>query len=436
MAATPPPSPSGLPMVGQTIDYARDPLELYDEVATKCGDIAQVKVLGLDEFYILGHPDHFKHALVESRDAFTKTEDFEIAFGNSVLTTENEQWRRHRSALEEFFYPEQIRSYADEMVSLTQRRIDRWNEGDVVSLRDEMNGVAMEILFGTLFDRRLDLDGDENLRRAAKDLNRYFKPTSFALPRWVPTPSRHRFHDAVTTLKSEVRSLLAECEQEGEGDDLLSALVEQRASGETILSDEEIVDQVVTLTFAGHDTTALALMYAFHQIGTHETIRERFHTELDDVLGDEPPTLADVSDLEVTERIIHETMRRYPSVHTLPRKTTRDIQLGDHLLRGGMRVHLAIWRVHRHEQFWDDPLAFKPARWRDTSPQEQGYAFVPFGAGPRACIGRRFALLEATLVLATVGQQYHLDPEREIELAAEMTTQPANRLPARVRHSA
>lgn len=434
MAATPPPSPSGLPILGQTLDFTRDTLAFHDNIVAEYGDVVQVKVLGVGEYYILAHPDHFKHVLVDSPERFAKTADFEIAFGDSVLTNQGERWERQRSALKEFFYPERIRSYAETMVTLTNRRINRWTAGEVVSLRDEMKGAAIDNLFGTLFDQQLNPDGDEHLRQAANDLNLWFKSTSYALPRWVPTPSRRRFHKGVRRLKSEARSLLAACDPDRTGDDLLSTLVDLRETDKNSLSDEEIVDQLITLIFAGHDTTALTLTAALHQLGTHETIRNRFHAELDAVLGGDPPTVADIGDLAFTERIVHETLRKYPPVHTLPRKTTQTVILDGHRLQAGMRTHLSIWHVHRDNRFWENPHEFRPTRWCDTPPQAKGYAFVPFGGGPRTCLGRRFALLEAILVLATVGQRYHLAPECELTLTPEMTIQPAHRVPARVHY--
>lgn len=432
MAATAPPAPSGLPLLGQTVDFARNVLALYDETAATYGDVARLHVLGLGDFYALMHPDHFERALCTDRVAFAKTEDFDVAFGQMVAATEGERWRRQRDAMDEFFYPARIRSYADDMVTYTRRHVDRWADGDRLSLQDEMGSLALENLFGTLFDRPLDPDGDDTLRRAAHDLNRWFKSTSFVLPRWVPTPARREFAEARRTLAAEARSLLDERERSHGGDDLLSTLVALRNDAETGLADDEIIDQVTGLVFAGHETTALALTYAFHRIGTHEEVRERFHDELETVLDGDRPTLADLGDLTVTERIVQETLRCYPPVHTIPRRTTRDVELDGHRLRAGTRAHLVTWRVHRDERFWDAPTAWRPRRWRDTNPRAKGYAFVPFGAGPRACLGRRFALLEAKLVLATVGQRYRIAPERDLAFDPEMTLQPAHSVPVRV----
>jgi len=452
----PPPSVGGPPVVGQTVRFAREPLPLVEDVVDEYGPVSRMRVLGVGEFYNLASPDSLERALVTDRDAFAKSPGFRVAFGENVLSTAGEQWERQREALDEFFYPARIREYADRMAELTERRLDRWPDDGRLSLHEELSGTALDNFFGTLFDRPLDPDGDEHLRRAASDINLWFKPSSFALPRWLPTPARRRFGRAVETVEREAHRLLDERSREVErgeaaaGDDLLSTLValreaesesmdergseeEEDEEGGATLTDSEIVDQVVGLVFAGHDTTALAMTYALHQLGSHPGVCERFHAELDDVLGGDRPTLSDVSDLDVTERILNETLRLYPPIHTIPRVTTRSVEIGGYELAADTRAHLSVWAVQRDERFWDDPHEWRPARWRDTSPQDAGYAYAPFGAGPRLCLGRRFALLEAQIVLALVGQRFELDPERPLAFEPMSTTQPAHEVPTRVR---
>ena len=432
MSMQPPPSARGLPVLGHTVELMRDQLGLHDSLVAEYGDLVRLKTLGVGEYCLLAHPEYVEQALVSNSDAFTKTEDFTIAFGQSIGATTGEQWQRQRDAMEEFFYPQRIRSYADDMARITQRGVDRWRDGQQLSIHDEMDRIALENFFGTIFGHELDPDGDDRLHRAASDLNLWFKPTSYALPKWVPTPAHRRFHRAVATLEAEGEKLLAERKRQDTGDDLLSTLVRLRADGAAELSDQEIVDQVTGLVFAGYETTSLTLSYALYLLGTHDTVRDQFHAELDRVLDGEPPTLADIGELTLTEQIIHETMRRYPPVFMLPRITTRPVELGDYRLPEGMRTHISIWSLHRDERFWVRPDEWRPARWSDTSPAEKGCAFIPFGAGPRACLARRFALLEATIVLATVGQQYRVEPLRELALEPSTTLQPAHDLPVRL----
>lgn len=427
-----PPSPDGLPFLGNTVEYARDRFEFIDAAKRECGDVFRAELLGLGEICYLTHPDSVERVLVTDRESFAKSDLFRVAFGEGLLAVDGEQWERQRELLDEFFYPARIRSYADEMVDLTERRIDRFSPGETRSLLEEMTALTLDIIFGTMFGRRLEIDGNDELRRAVANLNEWFTPTSLVMPRGVPTPSRRRFRRAEETLRSEVRSLLSDA-SDAEGDDLLSTLVGLDSEE---MSEENIVDQVVTMLFAGHESTALGLTYAFYELGRNPDIRDRFHEELDATLDGARPTLDDVGELEVTDRIVTEALRMYPPAPAIPRVTTADVELGGYRVPAGTRTHVSLFTIQRDERFYDDPLTFDPSRWREQGPEAKGYAYAPFGAGPRTCIGRRFALLEATLVLAAIGRRYRLDPEEPLELAPRMSTQPAGEVPITVRERA
>ena len=187
-----------------------------------------------------------------------------------------------------------------------------------------------------------------------------------------------------------------------------------------------------TLTFAGHDTTAVLLTYALHQLGQHDSVRERFHDELATQLGGEAPTLTDVQDLPVTRRVINETLRAYPPIHTIPRETVRSVEIEGYQLAPNTRTHLHTWALHRDPEHWETPNEWRPSRWQDSTPSDRGFTFVPFGAGPRACLCRRFARLEATLVLAIIGQQFHLEPQRDPSYEPMSTLQPTDEVPVTV----
>jgi cytochrome P450 len=429
-----PPTPAGLPLVGHTIAYASDRFGFVSAAREECGDVFVVDVLGLGEVCYLTHPDHFEQALVTEREAFGKSDLLRLALGDGLLAVDGVQWERQREALEEWFSPGRVRSYAAEIVRLTERRIDRWSDGDRLSLLEEMASLGLEILFGTLFDCRLEPDRRRTLRRAADDLNAYFAPTSLAFPRWLPTPARRRFDRADRTLRSELRSMVDErVAADDPGHDLLSTLARWHADGTATMSKREVIDQLLTFLFAGHETTALAMTYALYEVGACPSVRERLHRELDGVLDGSRPTVAALGDLAVTERVVTETVRLYPPAHTIPRTTTRDVTVGGYDVPAGVPTFLALHSVHRDDRFYDDPLAFRPERWRDQRPATKGFAYVPFGAGPRTCIGRRFALLEARLVLATIAQRYHLEPTEPLELAPLMSTQPVGDVPVTVR---
>jgi cytochrome P450 len=400
-------------------------------------DITRFHLVGQGDVYALGHPDYLERVLLADREKFQKSEDFRIAFGEGVLTVEGEEWRQQRDALQPYFTRDSVLTYADGMVEQIRRRTDRWEDGQQFDLQERFTGMTLDVLFATVLGRELAIEGDERLREAAENLHAWFVPTSYMLPNWVPTPSRRRFARAKATIREEADRLLAEQAGDAptdptEAEDLLSLLVGIREAGlsdSAMLSDERLRDQMVTIIFAGHDTTTGTLTFAFWALANHSEVRERFHAEVDALDG--PPTPDDLDDLPVTERVIKETLRLYPPVYILPRMSATDLEMGGYHIPEGERVNTSLWRIQRDERFFENPHEFAPSRWDgDLESDLHNFAYAPFGGGPRICLGREFALVEAKLALAAIGRQFQLewlgDNERrrtgvEPPLAPQMT---------------
>ena len=431
-----PPSPTGLPVVGNTLAFARGPFGFVDRAVAEHGDVVDLDVLGTDGPYVLAHPDYVERVLVDDREAFAKTDDFTEAFGRGLVAVEDDEWERQREFLQPPFYREAVRGYVGTMVDQIARRVDRWEPGETRSLPDETKALTLEVLFATLLGRELSMTGDDaRLRDAADGLNARFVATSWALPEWVPTPSRRRFDGARETLREEVRRLRRERDGDGDTgrDDLLSLLTGARRDDGYPTTDAAVEDQLVTMVFAGHETTALALTYTWYLLARHPAVAARVRQEVDTVVGDERPSADHLDDLERTERVVREAMRLYPPVHTVPRRTTRPVEIDGYRVPAGAEVHVSLIQIHRDERFFDEPLAFRPDRW--TGGTRPRFAYAPFGAGPRRCIGRQFALTEAVLAVAYVAQEYRLEwtGVGDLGLAPEMTTQPAGAVPMRIR---
>jgi len=410
----------------------RDPRAfMFESMATH--DVVRTHFVGMGDIVAVGHPEHLKRLLLTERDRFSKTDDFSIAFGEGLLTVEGEEWRQQRDVLQPLFVRDAVLGYADGMVEQMRRRVANWEDGQRVELQREMTDMTLDVLFATVLGRQLELDGDEAIREAAEHLHDWFLPTSWFLPDWVPTPARRRFTAAKRTLEREAGRLLDEKTAEGAptdpsgADDLLSLLVGLRQAGVTdsgMLTDERLRDQMVTMIFAGHDTTTTTLSFAFYLLAHHPDVRERFHAEVDALDG--PPTMEDVDDLAVTERVVTETLRLFPPVHTLPRLADETVAFDGYRVPAGTRVHAPLFRIQRDSRFFEAPDTFRPERWTPEFRQSlHNFAYAPFGGGPRICIGREFALLEAKLALATVGREYelyHLGDGDEEPTSFEMTT--------------
>ena len=411
--------------------------DVYDfgEKALLTRDVIRTRLPGEGDVYTLAHPEHVKRVLLTQREAFAKSDDFSIAFGEGLLTVEGEEWRKQRDLLQPLFARDSVMDYADGMVAQIRRRSDRWDDGDRFDLQAELTDMTLDVLFATVLGRELELDGDRRIRRAAERLHDWFVPTSYLLPRWVPTPARRRFRAGKATLQREAQRLLEEKAGDAptdpaEAEDLLSLLVGLREAGVSdsgTLSDERLRDQMVTIIFAGHDTTTTSLTFAFWALANHPEVRERFHAEVDALDG--PPTLHDVDDLPVTERVLTETLRLFPPVYSLPRRSTVTTVFDGYRVPADGRVLLPIRAIQRDSRFFEAPETFRPERWDgDLRGELHDFAYAPFGGGPRICIGREFALLEAKLALATIGREYDLywlgenDSDGEPPISPEMTT--------------
>lgn len=424
-----PPAPSGTPLLGHTVDFVRNPFGFVRRSVDTTGDAFRMQLLGRD-VYVLAHPDYVETALL-NRESFAKLDDFEVAFGEALLSVEGEQWQRQRHAMEEFFSPTRIRDHAATMVGVARTRIDDWPSGGSIRVDEEMQKVALQNLFEVVLGQSLSDEEIAELTVAANALNYWFKPTTWALPNWVPTPARRKFHRGAKDLRKRAKTLLADTGDSPREESLLATLAALRDDPDSAFDQSEVLDQVVGMLFAGHETTALAMTYALHQIGSHSEVAEQFHAEIDSVLDDEI-VLADLQELDYLDQIINESLRLYPPVHAIPRVTTERVDIADYTLPADAEVLLSVWSLHRDERFYDDPLRFNPDRWEQTTPQTQEYAFIPFGSDPRICIGRHFARLEMKAVLATIGQRFRVDAEDDIEVAPRMTTQPAGAVPIQI----
>jgi len=426
-----PPGPPGWPVVGNTIQFARSPFRFYDW----CGEYGDVVpyTVGGRRFYMLLHPEDVERVLATEHRKFSKgafqREQLGWLLGEGLLTSEGERLREQRQRIQPSFSPEKIDQYVKTMTDCAARACERWTAGEPLAIDAAMRRVTVRILarslFGTDIERHV-----ETIAAAMDDIGARADAGLLAalVPPWVPTPQNRRATRGQEAIDEVIADLLDRRRGDTEGrDDLLSTLLAAREAGE--IDRDELRDQLVTFLLAGHETTSLALTYTWLLLARHEGVRERLHAELWDVLGGAVPTMADVPDLSYTDRVLTESMRLYPPVYRVLRETREPVTLGGYEFDAGTRLTLPQWLVHRDARWYDDPHAFRPDRWTDAFEASlPDYAYFPFGGGPRRCIGMRFATLEATLVLATIAQEYRLDladPERELELQPGATVAPA-----------
>jgi cytochrome P450 len=432
--------PTGLYGVGNLIDFRRDTLHFLTQAAEKYGDVVYYRMTFF-HFYQINHPDYVHEVLIKQGRKLEKwqrqTATWANAVGHSTLTMEGDEWQRNRRILNPSFHAQTVTRYHDLVVAHTRRLLDQWRGGGTYEMMFEMMRTTMGIISDIIF-------GVEDIARDAADLNEALtvvfevlmdRTTAFQqLPDWLPTRDNLRLREASRVIENfimgQIRARRAAGEHRG---DVLSDLIEARDEETGVkLSDQEICNELKTLFGAGHDTTALMLMWTLHLLSQHPQMQEALRDEVVGVLGDRAPTLADLPQMPTVEQTLRESMRLFPPAWSLMvRKANEDIQLNETVIPAGSIVLLPMWVVHRNPKIYPDPLRFDPARFAGDYRKRFGrYAFFPFGGGPRVCIGSHLAMLEGQIILPMMLQRYRFEavPQPEIELLPLLTLRPKDGL--------
>ena len=429
----PPDGPGGLPFLGSVREFARDPLAFVTRVGREYGPVSRYE-LGVYEIHQLNDPALVEHVLVHHNENYVKGDVFQTALrpivGEGLLTSEGETWREQRHRIQPAFTPERINAAAGVMTDYAERLTDEWTDGERRNVHDDMMQVTVEIVAQALFDvdireRRGDLGGalEAVMDHAQRQMGRPVQ-----LPLWLPTPGNRRYKRALSTIDAVADDIVdreADRERDAGRTDVVDMLMGDDSDAGAGVDRQQARDQIATLLLAGHETTALSLTYALHALGRNPDVAATLHAELDAVCGDAPPTLADLPELTYTEQVVKETMRLYPPVWEILREPVAPDVVGGYEIPKGATVAMHQWVHHRDPDVWDDPLAFRPERWTDERERSlPAYAYFPFGGGPRRCIGDRFAMLEARLVLATIAREWTTSPVADLSFAPSITLRP------------
>jgi len=417
--ATPVPSiprVPGLPLLGNLLQFRSDRLALQD-LAARTGPIARLQLAHIP-VYTVTDADLAHDVLATHADKFAKSEGLAMLrplLGEGLLTAEGSTHRRHRKLLAPAFAPKRLAAYGEVMVGETAGQLAHWRAGDRLDLAEEMMQLTLAIAGRTLFGA--DVRGDAEAVGRGLELAMRAQMEMLLSPlrlgyNW-PLPSHLRMRRAVAILDEVVYRLIREGRARGtDRGDVLSILLlardEEDGKG---LTDAQVRDEVMTLLLAGHETTANALTWTWYELGKNPDVLARLTAELDEVLGDRAPTADDLPRLPWNLAVIEEAMRLHPPAYATGREATAPLELGGHRLPAGAIVLVNIRGIHRRTDYFPDPAAFKPERMLEAAKKARPrHHYLPFGAGPRVCIGSHFALLEAQLALATMARRVRVRP--------------------------
>ena len=421
----------GLPVVGSLLPISRNALRYFSDVLSR-GDRAQLGFLGR-RVLLLCHPRDIETVLVRDRDAYGRSAEIRKLrplFGRGLLASDADLWRRQRASIAPSFGHEALASYARIMLAKIEQQLAQWKDGETHDIGAEMLRYTREsicaVLFGETFDQAPEL------ARALTTVFGELRSEVLYLPLWrrLPTRRSRTWNRAVAllnrTIGATIRSRRASGEAHG---DLLGALLQARDPLGNGMSDQQVHDEIMTFFLAGHETAAVSLSWACYLLARHPEMQERVADEVRAIAKDRELVSDDYPKLRFTTAVVKEALRLYPPVWSIGRQAVAHTALDGRPVPLGTDVWICVYRTHRDARWYAQPDRFVPDRWLDDPPPKP-FTYLPFGMGPRVCIGQHFAMSETVLALAALFSRFRLKQTKPhpIEPNAWITLRPNRRI--------
>ncbi len=409
--ASPPPGPRGHWLLGNLAEIQRDMPGVLRSVARVHGGVSRIRV-GPAWMYLVADGELIVDLLTRRAGELRKSSRTRWGLrghlGDGLITLEGAEHRRHRRLVQPVMHTRSIAAQADTMASLTESLVASWSDGSTVDVLAEMQDLTLRIVCSALFHVDSQAETERFVAAVhafAASLNVVLR-RAFPIPGWLPTTGNRLRRQTVRAVDALAYDLIRR-RRAAPGDDLLSLLLLATDSdGGPALSDREVRDELMTMFFAGHETSAAALAWALYLLATHPSIADDVRREVA-ALSVSRVAMADLARLPVLGQVVNETLRLYPPAWVFDRSPLRDITLAGYRIPRGANVLLSPWVVHRDPRHWDGPDEFRPSRFADGASPRRG-AYLPFGDGPRMCVGNRFAEAEIRIVLATLLPRVYL----------------------------
>jgi len=394
--------------------------------------------------YFVSGPALIEEILVKQAANFRKdrvTRMLSGAIGAGLLVSEGDLWRRQRRLMGPAFHQGELQAYGGVMANLAREAVSSWRPGETRNVHEDMMALTLNIVAKLLFGANLAADAHDigtTISSLMEDFSSQLGLRALTPFAHFPTPETWRIRRGIRRMDRIIYDIIAARRGAADpGNDLLGLLLRARDEDGSRMDDKQLRDEALTLFVAGHETTALALTYALYSLATHPAEQQLLAAELQQVLAGRDADFADLERLKQTEAVLLEAMRLYPPAWSVGRESLVDVEIGGYRLPRGSTFFMSQWVMHRDPDLFPDPERFWPGRWAgDAQRRLPRFAYFPFGGGPRICIGNRFAMMEATLILATIAQRFVFTatPETKLELLPTVTLRP--RAPVRLQIAA
>lgn len=410
-----PPGPPTDFVGGHLLSMRRDSLGFFTSNMHQYGGLVHLKFRKYDAYQV-NDPDLVQQVVTTQHRIWHKSVVYKNTLGDylgdGLLISDGDFWKRQRRLMQPAFHTKRISAYAETMVENTRHMLDTWQTGEQRDIAHDMMELTLWIVGKTLFDvdlrheQSMIAEALENLLHDVSTESRRVVP----IPEWIPTPLKHRKQHTIELLNKVVMPIITERRKNlHDTGDLLSMLLLAEDEDGSKMSDKHVRDEALTLVLAGHETTANALTWTLYLLSQHPEIEAKLQAEVDNVLGNSAATLDDLKHLTYTEMVLKEGMRLYPPAWSFSRQAIEDTQLGDYHIKAKRMAVIIPYAIHRNEEYFPDPERFDPERFNaDNEHTIPRYAYLPFGGGPRICIGNAFAMMEAKLILSAIVQRYQL----------------------------
>jgi cytochrome P450 len=400
--------------------FAKDPLKFLNDYQYQYDGIYRVKSPKyLEQIVVVSKPDYVKHILQDNNKNYHKSYGYTIMkllLGEGLLTSEGDFWRRQRRLAQPAFHRDRLAAFVKIMTDAGNTLLQKWDslpDGTTVNVSTSMMQVTVDIVCKAMFSSDVEdavavVNKEFNVANE-KLIKRITSPIK--IPLSIPTPGNIREKQSYKAIRGVVEKIIDKRRQSAEHyDDLLAMLMEAKDedTGE-MMSNEQILDEVVTIFLAGHETTAVALSWLFHCVEENAEVEAKLLAEAKTVLNGNIPQLDDLRSLEYTRMVIDETMRLYPPAWVIGRQALDDDEIGGYHIPKGVNTLIPVYAIHRDKRYWDDPEKFIPERFsKEKAKSYHKFLYFPFGGGPRLCIGNNFALMEMQLIVPMILQRYQL----------------------------